>query len=100
MLSSEQLTRLATALGGLPVVGCRPGSPAARAGMRYGDVLLSVNGVPTPDWRTYVEARGKHDSAMQVAIFRGGREIVIELTLDAAIAPAPWVETFTEAELD
>ena len=100
MLSSEQLTRLATALGGLPVLGCRPGSPAARAGVRYGDVLLAVNGTPTPDWQTYIEARAQRDKAMQIAIFRGGEELVIELVFDGAITPDQWLDTFTDDELD
>jgi S1-C subfamily serine protease len=100
MLSSEALTRLATALGGLPVLGCRPGSPAARAGVRYGDVLLSVNGVPTPDWQAYIEARARRQSAMQIAIFRGGEELVIELAFDSAITPEQWLETLADDELD
>jgi len=100
MLSSEQLTKLATALGGLPVLGCRPGSPAERAGVRYGDVLLTVNGMPVPDWHAYIEARAKRQQAMEIAIFRGGEEIVIELSLDGAISPEQWLETFTDDELD
>jgi len=82
MLSSEQLTKLATVLGGLPVLGCRPGSPAARAGIRYGDVVLSVNGMKTPDWASYVEARALARQRMQVAIFRGGQEVELELAFD------------------
>src|SRR5664279_628388 len=68
----EQITKLAIALGGLPVLGCRPGSPAARAGIRYGDVLLAVNGVPTPDWKTYVQARAIRERETEIAIFRAG----------------------------
>ncbi|HEY6033301.1 MAG TPA: PDZ domain-containing protein [Kofleriaceae bacterium] len=102
MQSSEQLTKLATALGGLPVLGCRPGSPAARAGIRYGDVLLSVNGMPTPDWNAYVEARHARARAMKVAIFRAGEELEIELVFDAAPADsASWLDYLTGAdELD
>jgi len=102
MLSSEQLTKLATALGGLPVLGCRPGSPAARAGIRYGDVVLAVNGVPTPDWATYVEARHSRARDMRVAIFRGGEELTIELVFDSApVDTAGWLDYLTGAdELD
>jgi S1-C subfamily serine protease len=102
LLSSEQLTKLATALGGLPVLGCRPGSPAARAGIRYGDVVLSVNGVPTPDWNAYVEARHSRARDMQVAIFRAGEELTIELAFDSTPADATsWLDYMTGAdELD
>jgi S1-C subfamily serine protease len=82
MLSPEHLTRLASALGGLPVLGCRPDSPASRVGIRYGDVLLAVNGVPTPNWSTYLEARSLRVGTMIVEIFRGGSELTFELALD------------------
>lgn len=93
MLSSEQLTKLANALGGLPVLGCKPGSPAARAGIRYGDVVLAVNGIPTPDWATYVEARQARKAEMQVEIFRGGEELKIDLVFDQTPIDTPaWLE--------
>jgi len=57
MLKWEDVTRLANRLNGVPVLGCRPGSPAAVAGVRYGDILMAVNDVPTPDWAAYIEAR-------------------------------------------
>ncbi len=93
MLSSEQLTKLATALGGLPVLGCRPGSPAARAGVRYGDVLLAVNGIKTPDWAAYVEARQARRGDMKIEIFRGGEELTVEMALEQ-LAPDPqgWLD--------
>ncbi len=94
MLSSEHLTKLATALGGLPVLGCRPGSPAARAGIRYGDVVLAVNDVPTPDWATYVEARQQRGRDMKVVIFRGGQELMLDLEFETGPAQdaASWLE--------
>ncbi len=98
-LSSEQLTKLATALGGLPVLGCRPGSPAARAGIRYGDVVLAVNGVPTPDWATYVEARQQCALDMKVAIFRAGIELTLDLHFEASPAQdaASWLESLARS---
>jgi S1-C subfamily serine protease len=82
MLGSEELARLARALGGLPVLGCRPGSPAARSGIRYGDIVMAVNGVPTPDWGAYIAARGRRIGAMTVSIFRAGVEFEVETILD------------------
>ena len=82
MQHRDDLSRLAGKLGGLPVLGCRAGSPAALAGIRYGDIVLSVNGVPTPDWGTYIEARGLAKGEMVVEIFRGGEQVTHRLSLE------------------
>src|SRR5580693_3723279 len=96
MQNPEQLTKLANALGGLPVLGCKPGSPAARAGIRYGDVVLAVNGTPTPDWSAYAEARRRRTGSMHVAVFRDGEELAIELVFDAAPLDLPsWIDYLT-----
>lgn len=81
MLSRNDLSRLATALGGLPVLGCLDGSPAAGAGVRYGDVLLAVDGVPTPSWDEFLEVRARCQGSMLARIFRDGveRDVHIEL---------------------
>ena len=81
MLKWDDVTRMAARLNGVPVLGCRPGSPAARAGVRYGDVLVSVNGTPTPDWGSYVEARAKNPGSMQVDVFRAGEILTFDLIL-------------------
>ena len=81
MRDRTELTKLATALGGLPVLACRPGSPAAEAGIRYGDIVLSVNGTKTPDWASFIEARGQNTTSMLVVLFRDGAELTIELPL-------------------
>ena len=65
MLKWEDVTRLATRLNGVPVLGCRPGSPAAVAGVQYGDILMAVNNVPTPDWAAYIEARALNRARMR-----------------------------------
>jgi S1-C subfamily serine protease len=87
MLKWEDVTRLATRLNGVPVLGCRPGSPAAVAGVRYGDILMSVNGMPTPDWVAYIEARGRNRSQMRIEVFRGGETLVFELDLAGPTEP-------------
>lgn len=81
ILDRNELTKLATALGGLPVLACRPGSPAAVAGVRYGDILLSVNGVKTPDWTAFIEARGLDKSAMRIELFREGETLILAFEL-------------------
>jgi predicted metalloprotease with PDZ domain len=81
MIDRNDLNKLATALGGLPVLFCRPGSPAERAGVRYGDIVLAVNGIKTPDWATFIEARGKSQTTMHLELFREGLHVEIELAL-------------------
>jgi S1-C subfamily serine protease len=81
MLDRTELHKLAAALGGLPVLFCRPGSPAEVAGVRYGDIVLAVNDVKTPDWAAFIEARGKSAQSMKLELFREGETVTIELKL-------------------
>ena len=87
MLKWDDITRLATRLKGVPVLGCRPGSPAARAGVRYGDILVAVNGMATPDWSAYVEARALARGHMRVELFRAGETLTFEFALPAQGEP-------------
>lgn len=81
MISKSSLSQLAVALSGLPVYGCLPGSPAERAGVRYGDVLLSVDGHATPSWDAYLSARQHSGASIRLRLFRDGREFEVELRL-------------------
>ena len=87
MLRWDAVTKLATRLNGIPVLGCRPGSPAAVAGVQYGDVLLAVNDVPTPDWGAYLEARALVRGAMKVEVFRDGEHVVMEFAMPVSAEP-------------
>lgn len=80
----DDLDQLASALGGLSILGCLPGSPGARAGLTYGDVLLEVNGTPTPDLGSYMEAIRDRTTNMTLRVFRQGQEQVLQLDLDPA----------------
>jgi S1-C subfamily serine protease len=82
MLSRSTLAALALSLNGLPVYGCLPGSPADRAGVRYGDVLLRVDGQATPTWDAYIAARESSGDAIRVVLFRDGVELELEIVLD------------------
>jgi C-terminal processing protease CtpA/Prc len=87
MQSRRQLAQLAAALGGIPIWSCLPGSAAARIGVRYGDVIVSVNGRPTPNVTAYIEARNARDDGLSVVVFRDGREHTLEVALEPRTAP-------------
>jgi S1-C subfamily serine protease len=78
----SDLARIAQTLGGLPVYGCPVGSSAERAGVRWGDVLLSVDGRPTPTWTSYVDARQASGETLRLRLFRNGEEFEVDLVLD------------------
>jgi S1-C subfamily serine protease len=84
MLSLSDLSRLATALGGLPISGCLQGSPAERAGLRYGDILLSINGMPTASWNDFFQARRCIPGDVTVRVFRRGHEFEATMALPNA----------------
>jgi len=93
MQSRRQLAQLAAALGGIPIWSCLPGSAAERLGVRYGDVLLSVNGQPTPDAESYVAARSLRRDGLSVVVFRDGREHALDISFE------PRSASLTRAEL-
>jgi S1-C subfamily serine protease len=75
----NSIFELARALGGIPVLGALAGSAAEKAGIRYGDVILSVNGHKTPTIVEYVEAKALRRNGMEVVVFRSGEERVERL---------------------
>ena len=82
MIGRRSLFALAKALEGLPVLGTLAGTPAARAGVRYGDILISVNGRRTRTVEDYVEAKSLREDGMEIVVFRAGAERVTELVYD------------------
>jgi hypothetical protein len=51
--------------------------------MRYGDILLAVNGLPTASWNDFLEARARSDGQLLARVFRQGIEFDLSLTLRA-----------------
>ena len=74
MIARESLFQLAKALGGLPILGCVSGTPAALAGVRYGDILLEVNGRPTRTFADYLAAKALRSDGMSIVVFRAGEQ--------------------------
>ena len=81
MISKSKLSQLAGALSGLPVYGCLPGSPADVAGVRYGDILLGVDGHATPSWDAYLAAREHSGASIRLRLFRDGQELEVDVPL-------------------
>jgi len=77
MISRKQLEEIAATVQGVPVWGCLPGSTAAEAGVRYGDIVLSVNGVRTPGIDEYLAARALRVDGIELHLFRAGREFTV-----------------------
>jgi S1-C subfamily serine protease len=68
---------------GTGVVEVVPGGPADRAGIRPGDVLVSIDGEPTPTTEALgaVLADHKPGDKVPVTVLRGGKESDLEVTL-------------------
>jgi S1-C subfamily serine protease len=77
MMSRQQLEEIAATVHGVPVWGCLPGSTAAQAGVRYGDIVLSVNGVPTPTIDAYLAGRSLRSDGYELRLFRAGEELTV-----------------------
>jgi S1-C subfamily serine protease len=75
MISRKQLEEIAATVQGVPVFGCLPGSSAAEAGVRYGDIVLSANGVRTFGIDEYVAARSLRVDGLELRLLRGGQEL-------------------------
>lgn len=78
-MSLDHLDMLADALGGVPCWGALPGSPSAQAGIRYGDIVLEINGKPTPDYDTYFAARHLRQDGCTFKVWRDGGEVTGEM---------------------
>ncbi len=73
--------KIADTYGGILVLGALPGSPAAELGLRYGDVLLSVNGMRTSVVEHFLEARTLDTKRMRLELVRSGQTLILELDI-------------------
>ena len=75
--------------GRLYVLGVSRGMPAERAGLRYGDAIIAVDGNSTKDWT-------QSDALKRV---RGERGAEVSLTIERAGAPEPLTVEITRDEV-
>jgi membrane-associated protease RseP (regulator of RpoE activity) len=69
---------------GVRITGVRPGSPAERAGVKAGDIIVMFAGVEvkTLDDLTFALRSRRPGDRVQVMIVRDGRERIVQATLE------------------
>lgn len=89
MKNRQEVKALAEIHGGIPILGCLPGSPAARVGIRYGDILMTVNGEPVTSLQDFLDARLLNGNRQEVEVYRDGGLLtfVIELRDMSNVSP-------------
>lgn len=71
-------------VNGIAILGALPGSPAEQCGLKYGDLLLSINGKSMSSVEDFLAARSAADGTMDLLVRRGNH--VMEFSLDIAKA--------------
>ncbi|HET9953120.1 MAG TPA: PDZ domain-containing protein [Polyangiaceae bacterium] len=94
MKSPSEIQRLAKLLGGVPILGIFPGSPAEQVGLMYGDIVLSVNGHDTKSFEDFLRAHTGKETSVKLQIFRDGRN----LTFEISFRQEDWVEAEDDLE--
>lgn len=72
-----KIEELAKLLGGIPVWEVFPESGAALAGVRFGDIILRVNGVATPTFEEFLAAGEAHLAHLEFEVFRNGKMLTL-----------------------
>jgi PDZ domain len=67
---------------GIKVTGITPGGPAAKAGLRIGDLILKVNGTSMANWNHLLQngIPGQPGTVMVLSIRRDGKTLKINIT--------------------
>lgn len=81
MQNLAQLQSIAKTLNGIPIWGVLPGSAAALAGVRSGDVVLKVNGLETPSFERFLRARDLCKERFDLEVYRDGAIMKLSVAL-------------------
>jgi hypothetical protein len=68
---------------GLKLTGVRAGSPADSAGIRAGDIVVELDGMPVTDLQTYSDAlyAKKPGDVVEVVVLRDGQRVALKVKL-------------------
>lgn len=88
VLKLTDVFAIAKIYGGLAYLGSIEGSPAEKARLRRGDVVLAVNGMKTPDLMSFLQARRLREGGCIVRYLRDGVEHEVELTWQPLRTPS------------
>lgn len=80
--------------GRIYVLGVSPGRPAEKAGLRYGDAIIAVNGKSAKDWDqsdALKHVRGEPGTSVELTIERAGESNPLTVTLERDEVPFPSV---------
>ncbi len=83
--SNHQIDEHLKISGGIYVKEIRPGSPAARAGLQTGDIILRVDGNPVKNENEFHASLRREDASQQIrlGVIQGHRNLTLTLTLPA-----------------
>jgi len=81
MKSPREIQAIANILGGVPILGVVPDSPAARSGLRYGDIVLSLNGVATNSFEAFLSAHDTSGGELAIEVFRDGLRVALKMSV-------------------
>lgn len=90
MIPRQQIEALAEVVQGIPVWGCLPGSTASEAGVRYGDIVLEVNGLRTITIDDYLAGRKLRSDGIVLRLFRDGAELSLFVELRPINSEHSW----------
>ncbi len=99
MAFRENLERMARIYEGVAIFSVERGSTTHRAGVRAGDILMSVNGRRIRHHSEYSDARRLRSECIELVVMRQGRELRLWATStrrQPATAEDP-IETRTES---
>lgn len=86
-LSFNQLADLAKTVGGIPVNVAFKGRPGSNAGLQRGDIVIKVNGIPTPTTAAYFDAsHARHDKngIREFDVWRDGKVLQLQVDVSGA----------------